>query len=129
YHPTHSPLSACNSGLQTVYNYCGRTTEFNDYNSTTINPALKKSLKGISCTYSEANTIAFKNGVLEIGTSDDATTPKWQGHSMQGLDDDYMHWMQGNIGSLGVAPQSASSNATPPAKPAQLAKLRRKKKN
>ena len=107
-HTGHSAISTCNSAMQVVYTSC-RTSSDTVGVSPVIKAAAKK-LKGISCVYSETESIAVKpNGILEMGYSLNAQRPKWPGVLIQSTEDYYFEWMKANIGTLGSSTPSAAN--------------------
>lgn len=58
----NSGLSGCDSALQTVYNFCGRS----DTMKPAVKAAMQKKLKGVSCVYGEKAGAELKNGILIV---------------------------------------------------------------
>lgn len=101
-HTGHNPGSACDAGLQSVYNLCGRGDEFSSLNKAAVKAATKKHLKGISCVYADTESIAIKpGGILELGVSYGAERPKYKGHAMSSIHDFYMRWLADNVKAWG----------------------------
>ena len=119
-HLGHAPDAACESGMQVIYNSC-RETRDSETSSTVIKSAAKKNLKGISCVYSDNESIAIRpGGILELGYSLNAPRPKFEGHSMMSTETYYFNWLKANIGALGsVGPAPAGAAAAPPASSAK----------
>lgn len=100
-HLGHSPLAACEAGLQVVYNNC-REPHDSEITSTAVGKALKTNLKGISCVYSDIESIAVRpNGILELGGSVNAPRPKFNGRSMMSSEEYKYRWLKANIATLG----------------------------
>lgn len=98
----HYGGGACDAGLQSVYNLCGRGDEFSELNKKAVKAATKKKFKGISCVYSETESIAIKpGGILELGASLNAPRPKYKGHTMMSIHDFYMRWLADNVKQWG----------------------------
>lgn len=116
YHLGHNPTSACDAGLQSIYNLCGRGDEFSkEYNKAAVKAAAQKHLKGISCVYADTESIAIKpGGILELGGCLDAPRPKWKGKTMMSIHDYYMAWLSANHASFSSgAPPSGSGTKKP----------------
>lgn len=101
-HTGHNGATACEAGLQSVYNLCGRGDEFSQHNKAAVKAATKKHLKGLSCVFSETESIAIKpGGVLELGGSVNAPRPKYKGKAMMSVHDFYMRWLADNVKQWG----------------------------
>jgi hypothetical protein len=130
YHLGYNANTACDAGLQSVYNLCGRGDEFSkEYNTAAVRAAAQKYMKGISCVYSDTESIAIKpGGILELGVSRDAPRPKWQGKTMMSIHDYYMGWLSANHASFaqpGSSSAAAASSSSPPSKPKLLPRKRK----
>jgi hypothetical protein len=101
-HTGHNPGTACDAGLQSVYNLCARGNEFAELNKAAVKAATKKHLKGVACVYSDTESIAIKpGGILELGVSYGAPRPKYKGRSMSSIHDLYMRWLADNVKAWG----------------------------
>lgn len=113
----HSAGSACEAGMQVIYNSCGRG-DSPEISSPIIKEATKKHLKGISCVLSDQESIAIRpNGILEFGHSLNAPRPLWEGRNQMSIHDYYFNWMKANIKALGSAGGVAPAKGKPTSKP------------
>lgn len=101
HHLGHAPEAACSAGLQALYNLCGDQGGGQPYDAK-IRALAKKHFKGISCVFSDQESIAIKpGGILELGHNRFSTRPKWKGKNPTSIYEYYQSWLKENAGQFG----------------------------